>query len=136
MALNFMHSMSNSYASLSRRERQILDVIYSKGRATAYEILEALPEVPSYSAIRITLASLEKKGHLRHEKDGLRYVFIPNVSATRAKRTAVKHLLRTFFGGSREQFLSTLLDSSSAISEEECDRLTSVIEKARKEGRR
>jgi predicted transcriptional regulator len=128
--------MSAKSQALSRRERQIMDVIYSRGRATAYEILEDLPDLPSYSAVRITLASLEKKGHLRHEKDGLRYVFIPNVSATRAKRSAVKHLLQTFFGGSREQFIETLLDSSSAISEEECDRLASLIEKARRGGRR
>ena len=128
--------MPFKYPSLSRRERQIMDVIYARGRATAHEILEALPELPSYSAVRITLASLEKKGHLRHEKDGLRYVFIPNVSVTSVKRSAVQHLLRTFFGGSREHFIAALLDGSSAISEEEFDRLAGLIEKARRGGRR
>src|SRR5215467_4267713 len=92
-----------SHTSLSRRERQIMDVLYRKGKATAAEVMEAMPDAPGYSAVRTYLAILEKKGHVRHEKDGARFVFSPTVPLQKAKRSAVRHLIETFFGGSRER---------------------------------
>src|SRR5262249_19238235 len=118
---------------LSRRERQIMDVLYQKGRATAAEVMDALKDAPSYSAVRSHLATLEQKGHVRHEKDGAKYVFIPRVNPNSAKRSAMRHLLRTFFGGSREQAVATLLDvAPSELSEEELERLAALIDNARK----
>lgn len=121
---------------LSRRERQIMDVLYQRGRATASEVLEDLPNRPSYSAVRAMLRVLEEKGHIRHEEQGLRYVFIPTVSRERAKRSAVRHLLMTFFNGSAEQAVAALLDEqASELSPEELERMAQLIEKARKEGK-
>jgi predicted transcriptional regulator len=130
-------SMSRpTHDSLSRRERQIMDVVYRLGRATAAEVLEGLPDPPSYSAIRALLRVLEEKGHLRHEQDGPRYVFKPTLARDRAKKSALKQMLQTFFDGSIEQAVATLLDvSRSKISQEELDRLSQLIEEARKEGR-
>ena len=125
-----------SHRTLSRRERQIIDVLYQKGRATALEVMESLPDAPGYSAVRSHLATLEQKGHVRHEKAGAKYVFIPTVRASSAKRSAIRHLIQTFFAGSREQAVAALLDvSPSELSKEELDRLADVIEKARKEKR-
>ena len=122
-----------SHPSLSRRERQIIDILYQKGRATAAEVLDSMPDPPGYSAVRSHLATLEEKGHVRHEKDGAKYVFIPTLHPNNAKRSAVRHLIRTFFGGSREQAVAALLDvSPSEFSIEELDRLSELIEKARK----
>jgi BlaI family penicillinase repressor len=122
-----------SHLRLSRRERQILDVLYQKGRATAQEVMDSLPDAPGYSAIRSHLATLEEKGHVKHEKDGAKYVFIPAVHPNNARRSALRHLVRTFFGGSREQAVAALLDvSPSEFSKEELDRLASLIEKAKK----
>src|SRR5208282_5585394 len=118
--------------SLSRRERQILDVLYGRGRATAAEILAALPDPPSYSAIRALLRVLEDKGHVRHHEEGPRYVYVPSVPRQRARAAAVKHLLRTFFDGSAAA--AALVDGSAAkLSSEELDRLQALIERARKE---
>ena len=126
----------NPHAHLSRRERQIMDVIYSKGRATAAEVLEAIPSPPSYSAVRAMLRLLEEKGYLRHEQDGPRYVFLPTLSRERARQSAMKQLLQTFFDNSAEQAVAALLDMSrTKLSEAELDRLSQMIEKARKEGR-
>jgi len=123
-----------SQQNLSRRERQIIDVLYQKGRATALEVMESLPDAPGYSAVRSHLTTLERKGHVRHEKAGAKYVYIPTLHANSAKRSAVRHLVRTFFGGSREQAVAALLDvSPSEFSKEELDRLADLIEKARKE---
>src|SRR5215472_6315978 len=97
------------HVHLSRRERQIMDILYRGGRATAAEVREALPDPPSYSAVRAMLRLLEEKGHVRHEEAGLRYVFLPTVGRERAKRSALKHLLETFFEGSVEQAVATLL---------------------------
>jgi BlaI family transcriptional regulator, penicillinase repressor len=119
---------------LSRRERQIMDVIYARGQATAAEVIEALPDPPSYSAIRALLRILEEKGHLRHLQDGPRYVFVPVVPRDRARRSALKNLVRTFFDGSAAQAAAALIDQSR-LSPEEFDRLRDLIEKARKEGR-
>lgn len=121
---------------LSRRERQIMDVLYRRGRATAAEILEDLPDPPSYSAVRAMLRVLEDKKHIRHEEKDLRYVYLPVVPREKARRSAVAHLLDTFFDGSAEQAVATLLNvSSKDLSEEDFDRLAALIEEARKEGR-
>src|SRR5262245_41677481 len=124
-----------SHINLSRRERQIMDIIYQRGQATA-EVMQSLPDPPSYSAVRAMLRLLEEKGHLRHEQDGQRYVFKPTLARDRAKKSALKRMLETFFDGSIEQAVATLLDvSRSKISQEELDRLSQLIEEARKEGR-
>ena len=108
-----------TYLRLSNRERQIMDILYRNGSATAAEVHEKLPDPPSYSAVRATLRILEEKGQVRHEQDGPRYVFRPAVARDKAKRTAVRHLLSTFFDGSTELAVATLLDeSASQLSEE------------------
>ncbi|HLK51320.1 MAG TPA: BlaI/MecI/CopY family transcriptional regulator [Bryobacteraceae bacterium] len=121
---------------LSRRERQILDILYSQGRASAAEVLAALPDPPSYSAVRAMLRVLEEKGHVKHQAEGLKYVYVPVIAPDRARRSAMKHLLETFFQGAPEQAVATLLDvSSRRLTTEELDRLAVLIEKARKEGK-
>jgi len=123
-------------SQLSRREREIMDVIYRAGRATAAEVLEQLADPPSYSAVRALLRVLGDKGHIRHEQDGPRYVFLPTVPRERARQSALRQILNTFFDGSTEQAVAALLDMSSArLSDAEFDRLTTLIEGARKEGR-
>ena len=121
---------------LSRRERQIMDVIYRLGRATAAEVLDELPDPPSYSAVRAMLRVLEDKGHLRHEQDGPRYVFLPTVNRERARQSALRHLVSTFFDGSAEQAVAALLDlKDGKLSDAELDRLSALIEHAKREGR-
>lgn len=125
-----------SHANLSRRERQIMDIVYRQGQATAAEVLEALPDPPSYSAVRAMLRILEEKGHLRHEQQGPRYVFLPTLPREKASRSALKQLVQTFFDGSTEQAVAALLDlSGSKLSSDELDRLSDLIDQARKEGR-
>ena len=122
--------------ALSRRERQILDILYARERATAAEILESLPEPPSYSTTRALLRVLEQKGHVRHEEDGPRYVYFPRVSRERASVTALRHVLKTFFDGSAVAAATALVDgSASKLSAEDLDRLEALIERARKEGK-
>ncbi|HWB98867.1 MAG TPA: BlaI/MecI/CopY family transcriptional regulator [Bryobacteraceae bacterium] len=124
-----------SQPGLSRRERQIMDILYQRGRATAAEIHAALPDPPSYSAVRAKLRVLEEKGHVRHEEQSLRYVFLPVVARERAKKSALRHMLETFFEGSAAQAVTALLDLSAAeLTSEELDRLAQAIEKAKKEG--
>ena len=121
---------------LSRREREIMDVIYRGGQATAAEVLENLSDPPSYSAVRAMLRILEEKGHLRHEQQGPRYVFLPTIPREQARRSALKQLVHTFFDGSTEQAVATLLDlSSRKLSDTELDGLARIIDKAREEGR-
>ena len=128
--------MPISQKNLSRSERQIMDIIYQFGQATAAEVLEKLPDPPGYSAVRAMLKILEDKGHLRHKQQGPRYVFLPRVSREKAKRSAVKHLLQTFFDGSAESAVATLLDvSRSDLSNADLDRLNRLISQAKKEGR-
>jgi predicted transcriptional regulator len=111
-------------------------VIYRAGRASAADVLEQLADPPSYSAVRALLRVLEEKGHLRHEEDGPRYVFLPTVPRERAGQSALKQLLHTFFDGSTEQAVAALLDlSSTRLSDEELGRLGRLIADARKEGR-
>jgi predicted transcriptional regulator len=125
-----------SERGLSRREREIMDVIYRRGQATASEVLEDMAEPPSYSAVRAMLRILEEKGHLRHEQQGPRYVFLPTVPREQARRSALKQLVHTFFDGSTEQAVTALLDLSSRnLSDAELDRLARIIDQAREEGR-
>jgi predicted transcriptional regulator len=120
---------------LSRRERQIMDVLYQRQRASAAEIRESLASPPSYSAVRALLRILEDKGHIRHAEKDLRYVYFPTVSRRRVRRAALRHLVETFFDGSAAQTVATLLDSSTArMSESELDRISELIAKARKGG--
>ena len=127
---------SKPHQHLSRRERQIMDIIYQRGQATAQEVLEKLPDPPGYSAVRAMLRLLEEKGYLRHEQDGPRYVFLPTLAREKARRSALKQVLETFFDDSTEQAVAALLDLSRAkLSSEELDRLSRMIEEARKEGR-
>ena len=120
---------------LSRRERQIIDILYAQGRATAAEVQAALPDPPSYSAVRAMLRILEEKGHVKHEQDGPRYVYLPTVARDNAKRSALRHMLQTFFDGSAEQAISALLDDSSTrLSDRELDRLARMIDQARRTG--
>jgi predicted transcriptional regulator len=121
---------------LSRRERQIMEVVYRSGRATAGEVLEGLPEPPSYSAVRALLKILEGKGHLRHVLEEGRYVWLPTVPRDRARRSALQSLLQTFFEGSAEKAVAALLtQSKSKLSEDELERLAGLIADAREEGR-
>ncbi|HLN56911.1 MAG TPA: BlaI/MecI/CopY family transcriptional regulator [Thermoanaerobaculia bacterium] len=122
--------------NLSRRERQIMDVIYREGQATATEVLAAMPDPPSYSAVRAMLRVLENKGHLRHVPDGTRYVYRPTLTRDRAGKPALANVLETFFDGSTEKAVAALLDlSRSELSPEALDRLSELIEQARTEGR-
>jgi len=126
--------MPDTATQLSRRERQIMDVIYRRGRATAAEVLQDIADPPSYSAIRALLRLLEEKGHVHHEQDGPRYVYLPTVNRERARQSALKHVVRTFFDGSATDAVAALLDND-AIDHAELDRLSALIEQARKEGR-
>jgi predicted transcriptional regulator len=126
--------MAQNSDPLSRRERQIMDVIYARGQATAAEVVAALPDPPSYSAVRALLRILEQKGHLRHQEDGPRYVFLPTVSRDRARKSALRNLVRTFFDGSPAQAAAALIDQAD-LSDDDAVRLAEIIEKARKEGR-
>ena len=128
--------MKPSLNELSRRERQIMDILFREGQGTASEVQSAMADAPSYSAVRAMLRILEDKGHIRHEQDGPRYIYKPVIARERAKRSAMRHLLHTFFEGSHEQAVAALLDeASTSLSEQELDRLAKVIERRRaKEG--
>ncbi|MCP4901732.1 MAG: BlaI/MecI/CopY family transcriptional regulator [bacterium] len=121
---------------LSRRESQIMDIVYELGRATANEVLDRLPDPPSYSAVRAMLRVLEEKGYLRHEQDGPRYVFLPTVPREEAQTTALRRVVRTFFDGSAEGAVAALLDlERDDLDPEALARLAAMIKAARKEGR-
>lgn len=121
---------------LSRRERQIMDILYRRERASAAEVREGMKDPPSYSAVRAMLRVLEEKGHIKHESEGLKYVYVPSVGRDKAKRSAVKHLLDVFFPDSPEQVVAALLDvSGKRLTHEELDRMTQMIERAKEEGR-
>src|SRR5215469_3898277 len=126
----------SALGGLSRRERQIMEILYQHGKAAAAEVRELMPEAPGYSAVRAMLRVLEEKGHVRHQEEGLKYVYAPVVAREKAKRSAVKHLLETFFGGSPEQAVAALLDvASTRLTPEELDRMAGMIEKAKREGK-
>jgi len=121
---------------LSRREREIMDILYRSGELTASDVVERLPGAPSNSTVRTILRILEDKGHVKHEQQGNRYVYKPTVNREKARRSALKHLVSTFFDGSPETVVSTLLDERSLkLSEEQLESLAALIERARKEGR-
>jgi predicted transcriptional regulator len=119
---------------LSRRERQIMDILYKVGRATASEIVKALPGEPSDSTVRTQLRVLEAKGHVRHEEEGLRYIYSPVVPRRVVRKSALKHMVDTFFDGSVEKVVAALLGGDAArISDEELDRIAELVAKAREE---
>ena len=122
---------------LSRRERQIMDILYRRGRATAAEVMADLPGQPSYSTVRTQLRVLEDKGHVRHEDDGVRFIYVPALTRQTARRSALRHLVDTFFDGSPEQAVAALLGGEGAkLSDEQLQRIAAMIAKARKEGAR
>ena len=126
---------SEKHRNLSRRERQIMDILYQRGRATGAEIHEALPDRPSYSAVRAKLRVLEEKGHVRHEEEALRYVYVPTLARDTARRSALRHMVSTFFDGSVQQAVAALLDLSAArLSKTDLDRISALIDEAKKEG--
>lgn len=125
-----MHSLPK----LSRREREVMDLAHELGNATAAQIQENMDDAPTYSAVRSTLRILVEKGHLVSERDGLRYVYSPTMPARRARRSAMRHVLRTFFGGSVAGAVATLLELRGLTPEEHA-RITEMIEQAAKEGR-
>jgi predicted transcriptional regulator len=128
---------TSTHTGLTRRERQIMDILYRRGRATAAEVLEDLPGDTHYSTVRTQLRVLEEKGHVRHEEEGLRYVYMPLLSRQSARKSALRHLVQTFFEGSTEKAVAALLGGeASRLSEEELRRIADLIAKARKEGSR
>ena len=122
---------------LSRRERQIMDILYRRGKATSGEVMEDLPGNSSYSTVRTQLRVLEEKGHVRHEEEGLRYVYVPEVSRGAASKSALKHLMDTFFDGSASKTVAALLGGDARrLSDDELERIARLIAKARKDGSR
>src|SRR5215218_1302514 len=127
-------SQNSSHAVLTRRERQIMDALYRLGRATAGEILEALPGAPSYSTVRTQLRTLETKGHVHHEEHGLRYVYTPTVPRHSARKSALKHLVDTFFDGSNAKVVAALLGGEgSRLSDADLERIADLVRNARRE---
>jgi BlaI family penicillinase repressor len=127
--------MSNPLAGLGRRERQIMDVVYRRGRATVAEVLADLPDPPSYSAVRGMLALLEEKGYVTHEQEGPRYVYVPTADVEQVKRSALADVMGTFFNGSMEAAVAAMLgDAETPPSREELDRMAQLIEAARAAG--
>ena len=125
-----------SHINLSRRERQIMDIIYRLGRASVADVMGELPDPPTYSAVRALLRVLEEKEHLKHKKDGARYIYLPTRPRGNAGRSALRRALQTFYDGSTEKAVAALLDvSDSKLSPEELDRLSQLIEEVRREGR-
>lgn len=128
--------MEDTQRNLTRRERQIMDVIYARGRATVAEVLDGLSDAPSYSTVRTLLRLLEEKGRLRHEEAGPRYVYIPTVPREKARRSALRNVIQTFFDGSTEDAMAALLDLHDVRRRPlELDRIEALIDKARREGR-
>ncbi len=128
--------MTSKPDPLTRREREIMDVLHRRGRATAQEVQDDLAEPPSYSAVRTFLRLLEERGHVRHVQEGPRYVYMPTVERRAAQRSALAHLVDTFFDGSVEDAVATLVESSKPkLSAQELDRIAALLAKAKKEGR-
>jgi BlaI family transcriptional regulator, penicillinase repressor len=125
------------HSVLTRRERQIMDILFRRGRATAAEVMQELPGEPSYSTVRTQLRVLEDKGHVRHDEEGLRYVYMPAVARTAARKSALRHLVDTFFDGSTENVVAALLGGEGArLTDEELQRIGDLVSKARKESGR
>ena len=128
--------VKNPHARLSRRERQTMEIVYRLGKATVNDVLGNIEDPPSYSAMRACMRVLEEKGHLVHRRDGARYVYLPTVSLSKARKSALRSLLRNFFDNSYEQMVAALLsDSKNGPTAEELENLAELIEQARKEGR-
>jgi BlaI family penicillinase repressor len=128
-------SAKKNMGDLSRRERQIMEIVFQRGQATVQEVLDDLPDPPSYSAVRAMLRILEEKGYVQHKKRGPRYVFHSTMTRSTAKRSALRHVVQTFFDGSVESTVAALIDvSGSQLTDEEFERLATVIEQARKKG--
>jgi predicted transcriptional regulator len=126
----------NQEQNLSRRERQIMDVLHANGQASVAEVLAALPEPPGYSAVRALLRILEEKGHVRHRREGARYVYVPRTAPEAARRSALKRVVSTFFQGSVSQAMAALLETpDTELSDTELNHLQQLIKKAKKEGR-
>jgi predicted transcriptional regulator len=129
--------MSSRQAQLTRRERQIMDILYRRGRATAGDVMRELSGSPNYSTVRTQLRVLEDKGHLRHEEEGLRYVYTPVVPRHAARRSVLRHLVDTFFDGSVEKVVAALVGGEAArLTDEDLERIAKVVARARKEGKR
>jgi predicted transcriptional regulator len=129
--------MPTFHASLSRRERQIMDVLFRLGRATAAQVMSDLPQDTTYSTVRTQLRVLEQKGHVRHEQDGVRFVYLPAIPRHAARKSALRHVVETFFDGSPEKAVAALLGGEAAkLSEEQLERIAAILEKTRKEGGR
>ena len=125
------------HSALSRRERQIMDVLFRRGRATAADVMDELPGEPSYSTVRTQLRVLEDKGHVRHEEEGLRYVYMPAMARQTARKSALRHLVDTFFEGSAENVVAALLGGEGTrLTDEELQRIADLVSKARKDGQR
>lgn len=128
--------MPKTTDTLSRREREMMNIIFARGRATATEVMEAMADAPSYSAVRATLRILEQKGHLKHQHDGTRYIYLPTTNREKVRLSALDQLLTTFFDGSASSVVATLLEKQKGtMTNEELDGLSALIEQARKEGR-
>jgi BlaI family transcriptional regulator, penicillinase repressor len=128
--------MKENDTQLSRRERQIMQILHTRGQATAEEVRGALADAPSYSAVRALLRILEEKGHVKHRREGLRYVHLPTEAKARASRSALRRVVSTFFGGSAPLAVAALLESADTeLSPKEIDQLQTIIDQARKEGR-
>jgi BlaI family transcriptional regulator, penicillinase repressor len=126
----------SSPPQLSRRERQIMEILYARAQASVGDVLDALPDPPSYSAVRAMLRLLEEKGRVRHKQEGRKFVYVPTVPAAKARRWAMRNLLQTFFGGSVSEAVASLIEMDQEnLSPEDLSRLTQLIEKAKKEGR-
>jgi predicted transcriptional regulator len=128
--------MKENDIHLTRRERQIMDILHARGQATAAEVRGALPDAPSYSAVRALLRILEEKGHVKHRREGLRYLHLPTEGRARASRLALRRVVRTFFGGSAPLAAAALLEAAdTGLSPKEIEQLQAIIAQARKEGR-
>lgn len=120
---------------LSRREREVLDILYRRGRATATDVIEDLDDARSNSTVRTQLRALEQKGHVRHELEGNRFVYMPAVPRHAARRSALRHVLDTFFDGSPEKVVAALLGETRVVSDDELERIARLVARAREEGR-
>jgi predicted transcriptional regulator len=128
---------SSTHSTLTRRERQIMDVLYRRGRATAADVMVDIPGEPNYSTVRTQLRVLEDKGHVRHDEEGLRYVYAPAIPRHAARKSALKHLVETFFDGSAEQVVAAVLGGeASRLTDEDLKRIADLVAEARKEGGR
>jgi predicted transcriptional regulator len=125
-----------THETLSRREREMMNIIFARGQATATEVMEGMADPPSYSAVRATLRILEHKGHLKHQHDGARYVYLPTLNRDKVRLSALDQLLTTFFDGSAANVVATLIEKQKGnLTPDELDRLSDLIDQARKEGR-